>query len=161
MAMLFLKAEWIRREVCPLELCCIITRILSEALSHAVKMGLLGRNVADAVEPPRPECNTMVTLVPEDGSTFLEAAKGTSYYVLFYTALYTGMRLGTLDTYSHVLPGLQEAAAKRFDELLELELAKIEDVGKMLAKNPELDGEPHRTRTCNRLIKSQLLYLLS
>lgn len=93
-------------------------------------MGLLGRNVADAVEPPRPERNTMVTLVPEDGSTFLEAAKGTSYYVLFYTALYTGMRLGTLDTYSHVLPGLQEAAAKRFDELLELELAKIEDVGK-------------------------------
>ena len=25
----------------------------------------------------------------------------------------------TLDTYSHVLPGLQEAAAKRFDEVLE------------------------------------------
>jgi integrase len=24
----------------------------------------------------------------------------------------------TLDTYSHVVPGLQEAAAKRFDELL-------------------------------------------
>ena len=26
----------------------------------------------------------------------------------------------TLDTYSHVLPGLQEAAAERFDEMLEL-----------------------------------------
>jgi len=25
----------------------------------------------------------------------------------------------TLDTYSHVLPGLQEAAAQRFDEMLE------------------------------------------
>jgi len=25
----------------------------------------------------------------------------------------------TLDTYSHVTPGLQEAAAKRFDEILE------------------------------------------
>ena len=42
-----------------------------------------------------------------------------------------------------------------------MELAKIEDVGKMLAKNSELDGEPHRTRTCNRLIKSQLLCQLS
>ena len=26
----------------------------------------------------------------------------------------------TLDTYSHVLPGLQKAAAERFDEMLEL-----------------------------------------
>jgi integrase len=25
----------------------------------------------------------------------------------------------TLDTYSHILPGLQEAAAKRFDEIME------------------------------------------
>ncbi|GAH79326.1 unnamed protein product, partial [marine sediment metagenome] len=67
----------------------------------------------------------------------------------------------TLDTYSHILPGLQEAAAKSFDELLEPELAQIEDVGKMLAKEVELDGEPRRTRTFNRLIKSQLLFQLS
>ena len=67
----------------------------------------------------------------------------------------------TLDTYSHILPGLQEAAAKRFDELLEPELAQIEDVGKMLAKDLELDSEPRRTRTSNRLIKSQLLCQLS
>ncbi len=61
----------------------------------------------------------------------------------------------TLDTYSHVVPGLQEAAAERFDKMLE------PDVSKMLAKGLELECEPHRTRTCNRLIKSQLLYLLS
>ena len=35
------------------------------------------------------------------------------------------------------------------------------DVGKMSAANEERYCEPHRTRTCNRLIKSQLLYLLS
>ena len=33
----------------------------------------------------------------------------------------------TLDLYSHVMPGLQEAAAERFDKMLE------QDVGKMLA----------------------------
>ena len=69
-------------------------RILSEALSHAVKMGLLVRNVAEAVDPPRPEQKNMATLAPEDVPQFLETAQETSYYVLFYTALYTGMRLG-------------------------------------------------------------------
>ena len=71
-------------------------RILSEALSHAVKMGLLSRNVAEAVDPPRVERKNMATLAPEDVPKFLEAAQRTLYYVLFYTALYTGMRLGEL-----------------------------------------------------------------
>jgi len=71
-------------------------RILSEALSHAVKMGLVGRNVAEAVEPPRPERKNLANLAPEDVPKFLEAAHETPYYVLFYTALYTGMRLGEL-----------------------------------------------------------------
>jgi len=30
----------------------------------------------------------------------------------------------TLDTYSHVAPGLQEAAAARFDEVVDLEQTK-------------------------------------
>jgi len=71
-------------------------RILSEALSHAVKMGLLGRNVAEAVDPPRVERTSWETLAPEDVSKFLEAAERTPYYELFNTALYTGMRLGEL-----------------------------------------------------------------
>ncbi|GAI62261.1 unnamed protein product [marine sediment metagenome] len=70
--------------------------ILSNALSHAVKMGLLVRNVADAVDPPRPEKKNMATLLPEDVPRFLETAHETPYYELFYTALYTGMRLGEL-----------------------------------------------------------------
>ncbi|MBA7662682.1 putative defective protein IntQ [subsurface metagenome] len=59
-------------------------------------MGLLGRNVAEVVDPPRPEQKNMATLVPEDVPQFLEAAHETPYYGLFYTALYTGMRLGEL-----------------------------------------------------------------
>jgi len=278
-------------------------RILFEALGHAVKMGLLGRNIAEAVDPPRPERKSMATLAPEDVPRFLEVAHDTLYYLLFYTALYTGMRLGdllglrwcdvdldmaslsvvqalykrrgicemkepksshsrrqialspslvvllrkhrieeqaqrillgkslddgdlvfchpdgspldpgtvthtfarviteaglsrirfhdlrhthatlmlkqgvhpkivserlghasvaiTLDTYSHVLPGLQEAAAERFDMLLQSGQTEVEDVGKMLAKGNGFECEPHRTRTCNRLIKSQLLFQLS
>ena len=50
----------------------------------------------DEVDPPRPEQKNMATLVPEDIPQFLEAAGESSYYVLFYTALYTGMRLGEL-----------------------------------------------------------------
>jgi len=71
-------------------------RILSEALGHAVKMGLVGRNVAEVVDPPRPEHKNMANLATEDVPKFLEAASETHYYVLFYTALYTGMRLGEL-----------------------------------------------------------------
>jgi len=47
----------------------------------------------------------------------------------------------TLDIYSHVLPGLQEAAARRFDEGLENALTEVQvtevlgqNVGKMSAK---------------------------
>ena len=71
-------------------------RILSEALSYAVKMGLVGRNVAEAVDPPRARRRNMTTLASENVPRFLEAAHETPYYVLFYTALYTGMRLSEL-----------------------------------------------------------------
>ncbi len=53
----------------------------------------------------------------------------------------------TLDTYSHVVPGLQEAAAEKFDRMLE------PDVSKMLAKGLGPDSRPYRTRTCDTLIK--------
>ena len=36
----------------------------------------------------------------------------------------------TLDTYSHVVPGLQEAAALRFDALIEAEAGQTDDVSK-------------------------------
>ncbi len=40
----------------------------------------------------------------------------------------------TLDTYSHVVPGLQQAAVKCFDDMLEPATRKQEDVGKMVAR---------------------------
>jgi integrase len=67
----------------------------------------------------------------------------------------------TLDTYSHVIPGLQKAAVKRLDEVLHAELNKNEDVSKMLAKNFGLasgGGASERSRTPDRLFTKQLLY---
>jgi len=69
----------------------------------------------------------------------------------------------TLDTYSHVLPGLQEAAAERFDRIFEEvnnENLRV-SVSKMLAKDAGVEREPPGNRTLNLLIKSQLLYQLS
>jgi len=62
----------------------------------------------------------------------------------------------TLDIYSHVLPGMQEAAAEKFEQLFEAETEEnLEpNVGKMLAKKEDLASTPYRTRTCDPLIKS-------
>jgi integrase len=281
-------------------------RILSKALDYAVKMGLVVRNVAKVVEPPRTARVTMHTLNPEEVTCFLDAARETDYYVYFSTLLYTGLRRGellalrwrnldldsaklmvvetayrlgngeyrikepktpqsrrtvtlppslvelfrayradqellriqlgvslnsddfvfirpdgtpinpnavtlafrriikraglrdlrihdlrhthatlmltagihpkvvserlghanigiTLDIYSHVLPGLQEAAAEKFDrifEVLENENSNP-NVSKMLANGEGLESRPCRSRTCDTLIKSQVLCQLS
>ncbi len=69
----------------------------------------------------------------------------------------------TLDTYSHVLPGIQEVAAEKFDSIFEGEKNEKSDpsVSKMLAKSEGLRSRPYRSRTCDTLIKSQVLYQLS
>ena len=69
-------------------------RILSEALSHAVKMGIVARNVAEVVTPPRPSRPKIATLAPDDIPKFLEAARESPYYVFYSTLLYTGLRRG-------------------------------------------------------------------
>ncbi len=69
---------------------------LHKALQTAVEWGLLSRNVADAVRPPHAERPEMHTWGENDITRFLEAAKSTPYYALFYTALFTGMRRSEL-----------------------------------------------------------------
>ena len=71
-------------------------RILSEALKHAVKQGLIGRNVADAVDPPRPEYKEMPTLDADELAQVLDAAQETPYYAPLYVKAYTGLRRGEL-----------------------------------------------------------------
>ncbi len=280
-------------------------RILSKALEQGVKMGLVVRNVAKLITPPRVARAKINVLDAEEASRFLDIASSTMYYPLFATLLYTGLRRGeaialkwkyidlirlelnvvesayrirkefiikepkslhsrravslspslaallleyreeqefmrkqlgntltdedfvfswpdgrpldpdavtqafhriagkaglknirlhdlrhthatlmlkagihpkvvserlghanigiTLDTYSHVLPGIQEAAAERFDRIFE-EVNKENlkaSVSKMLANNGGVECEPPGNRTLNLLIKSQLLCQLS
>jgi integrase len=77
-------------------------RVLSEALHHALKWGLVVRNVCDAVDPPKPEKREMHTIQAEDTVRLLDEAKnlektgGVPYYTIFYMALHTGMRRGEI-----------------------------------------------------------------
>jgi len=64
----------------------------------------------------------------------------------------------TLDVYSHSVSGLQEAAARRLDEVLQLKLAQIEDVGKMSASEGETDTASGQSRTDDRRFTKPLLY---
>jgi hypothetical protein len=53
----------------------------------------------------------------------------------------------TLDTYSHVIPTLQQAAMRRLDEMLLPELKRDQDVGKMFATDSDADTASDRIRT--------------
>ena len=67
-------------------------RLLSEALSHAVKWGAVVRNVCAAVDPPRPEKKEMVALDTEGVDRLFASAEGSRYRDVFLIALYTGLR---------------------------------------------------------------------
>ena len=70
--------------------------VLHIALKTAVKWGLVARNVADAVEPPRTRKTEMRTWNEDEIAQFLETAKDSPYFALFHTALFTGMRRSEL-----------------------------------------------------------------
>ncbi|MFC2017709.1 tyrosine-type recombinase/integrase [Chloroflexota bacterium] len=70
--------------------------VMHNALGTAVKWRLLSRNIADAVSPPHVMRSEMQTMNEDDLHIFLEAAKKTPYYTLFYLALFTGMRRSEL-----------------------------------------------------------------
>ena len=67
-------------------------RVLSEALSHAVRWGLVGRNVAQAVDPPQPRRKEPTILDAPGITRVLEAVQGSIYYPIVHLALFTGVR---------------------------------------------------------------------
>jgi integrase len=70
--------------------------VLHKALQTALKLGLVNYNAADGVEVPGAG-HTEIQIWNEDElNQFLEAAKDTPYYTLFYIALFTGMRRSEL-----------------------------------------------------------------
>jgi len=70
----------------------IIHRVIHKSFENAVKIGLLSRNVAEAVDSPKVSRREMRTMNETDMHLFLEMARDTEYYALFYTLLFTGMR---------------------------------------------------------------------
>jgi integrase len=71
-------------------------RVLSEALKQAVRWQLVARNIADAVEPPRPEYREMQAVEETESVWLLEAAQGTRLHVPILLAITTGMRRGEI-----------------------------------------------------------------
>jgi integrase len=71
-------------------------RILKEALSHAVKWGLLSRNPADAATAPRKERKTMEMWDVATIHRFLKACDTSPYASLYRFAVLTGMRRSEL-----------------------------------------------------------------
>jgi integrase len=59
-------------------------------------MGILIRNPVDAVTIPRAERHEMRTMSESDIHIFLEMARPTQYYALFYVLLFTGIRRSEL-----------------------------------------------------------------
>lgn len=73
-----------------------IHTMLHQALSHAMKYGLIVRNVADAVDTPKQRKRDMRVWDESQIATFLEAASESRYFVAYALAIYTGLRKGEL-----------------------------------------------------------------
>ncbi|HSL00538.1 MAG TPA: site-specific integrase, partial [Rubrobacteraceae bacterium] len=69
---------------------------LRRVLGQAVRWGLIPRNVAEAVDAPRPNRGETRPLSPEQARAFLQAAHGDRYEALYVLALTTGLRQGEL-----------------------------------------------------------------
>ena len=69
---------------------------LHKALKTAVKLGISTRNPADYVDRPKVKAREMQVMSEAEIYSFLDNARETPYYALFYLALFTGMRRSEL-----------------------------------------------------------------
>lgn len=70
--------------------------ILHRALEQALRWGLAPRNVADAVDAPKPARREMQALTPEQADRFLEATRTDRLHALFALAVGCGLRQSEL-----------------------------------------------------------------
>jgi integrase len=66
------------------------------ALHHALRRGLVLRNVADLVDPPSLQHHEMLFLTPDEVQTFLDSLEDDPMEALYTVAATTGMREGEL-----------------------------------------------------------------
>ena len=67
-------------------------RVLSNALTAAVSWGIITKNPAEAVSPPRPEPREVEVWDLDSTKRFLGASQDNQFHDAFKLALYTGMR---------------------------------------------------------------------
>ena len=68
--------------------------VLRRALNRAMKLGLVGRNVATLVDLPKPVRIEIRVLSPEEVRRFLEAAESDRFKALWYVLVTTGLSPG-------------------------------------------------------------------
>src|SRR5205823_2269791 len=68
--------------------------VLRIALNRAVQWGLVARNVATLVDPPRVAASDVRVLAPDETTRLLGAAKNEPVEALVVLAVSTGLRLG-------------------------------------------------------------------
>jgi integrase len=69
---------------------------LHKALKDAVSDGLIPRNVAEGIKPPRPKIKEITPLNPYQARAFLAAAHGDRFEALYVLAVHCGLREGEL-----------------------------------------------------------------
>ncbi|WP_027725456.1 site-specific integrase [Tuberibacillus calidus] len=70
--------------------------IIKSSLEYAIIQGYIKKNFAKQATLPKETKNEMTVWNQEEVNKFLDAAKGSRYYNLFFVALTTGMRQGEL-----------------------------------------------------------------
>lgn len=68
--------------------------VLHRSLEQAVKFGLIPRNPARVVDPPKIRQEEITPFTPEQARAFLEAARGERFEALYVVSLACGLRMG-------------------------------------------------------------------
>jgi integrase len=74
----------------------VLRSILHHVLQDAMAEGLVGRNVAELVKPPRAQPVEMQPLTRDEARTLLEGSRDDRFHALWVVAITTGMRIGEL-----------------------------------------------------------------
>ena len=117
--------------------------LMSQVLRYAVRQGVLNRNVAQNTEPPKMEHRELDTIRPEQINTFLEAARETPHYALFYLLLHTGLRRGEALAlkWKNVDMGMASLGVQAYLSVT-LSLSKV--AGKIYVKEPKTSSGKRR-----------------
>src|SRR5262245_17625911 len=73
-----------------------VSEVLSTALEHAVRLGMLRGNPASSAKKPRPDEQEIVPFTPEEVKALLKASEGHRLHALFALAAGPWMRQGEL-----------------------------------------------------------------